>query len=73
MMTDKERYEAAKSAAGEAIDAILTCYWEASFQCALFEERLAETIHFFTRNARSVDEPPNPEWIAELDPEDVHV
>lgn len=73
MMTDKERHEAAKSAAGEAMDAILTCYWEASFQCNLLEERLAETIYFFTRNARSVNTPPEPEWIAELDPEDIHV
>lgn len=46
-----ERCEVARDVASEAIDALLTVYWADSLNTELLEDRLAETIQFFTRNA----------------------
>lgn len=62
MMTDNTRYQTAKACAGEAVEALYSVYWADSFDAEGLESRLAETIAFFTRNARSLSEPhPHPE------------
>lgn len=61
-MTDNTRYQTAKACAGEAVEALYSVYWADSFDAERLESRLAETIAFFTRNARSLAEPhPHPE------------
>lgn len=61
MMTDNLRYQAARSAAGEAIEALLTICWADSFDAELLQEQLSDLILTFIRNARSLEEPhPNP-------------
>lgn len=68
MMTENTRYQTAKACAGETIEALYSIYWADSFDAALLESRLAETVSFFTRSARSLTEPhPNPESLEELD------
>ncbi|MEO0417083.1 MAG: hypothetical protein AAF226_19275 [Verrucomicrobiota bacterium] len=54
MMTENTRYQTAKACAGETIEALYSIYWADSFDAALLESRLAETVSFFTRNARSL-------------------
>jgi hypothetical protein len=65
MMTETTRYETAKECAGEALDALCTVYWADSFDTKTLRSRLTETIQAFTRNARSLEEAPEPEWIAD--------
>jgi hypothetical protein len=64
MMAENTRYQTAQACAGEVLEALYTVYWGDSFDAALLESRLTETIHFFTRNARSLEEPhPHPEQL----------
>jgi hypothetical protein len=63
-MAENTRYQTAQACAGEVLEALYTVYWGDSFDAALLESRLTETIHFFTRNARSLEEPhPHPEQL----------
>lgn len=62
MMAENSCYQTAKGCAGEVLEALYTIYWADSFDAALLESRLVETIHFLTCNARKLTEPhPNPE------------
>jgi hypothetical protein len=64
IMAENTRYQTAQACAGEVLEALYTVYWGDSFDAALLESRLTETIHFFTRNARSLEEPhPHPEQL----------
>jgi hypothetical protein len=67
MMTENTRYQTAKACAGETIEALYSIYWADSFDAALLESRLVETVSFYTRDARRLSEPhPNPDSLKEL-------
>jgi hypothetical protein len=69
MMAENTRYQTAQACAGEVLEALYTVYWGDSFDAALLESRLTETIHFFTRNARSLEDPhPHPEQLEQGEP-----
>ena len=64
MITENVRQQTAKACAGEAVEALYSVYWSDSFEAERLEERLAEVILSFTRNARSLAElHPNPEQL----------
>ncbi len=46
----------AQSAAGEAIEALLSAFWADSFNAEGLEVRLAETIYSFIKDARRLNE-----------------
>jgi len=54
MMAENTRYQTVQACAGEAMDALFSVYCADSFDADLLESRLAETIHFFTRNAQKL-------------------
>ena len=56
MMTENTRRQIARCCAGEAIEALYSTYWADSFDAALLESTLAETIYAFTQNARHLTE-----------------
>jgi hypothetical protein len=65
-------YQVAQSAAGEAIDAVLSVFWADSFNLEALESRLVETIHSFIKGARLLEEAhPNPESLEGNGPENV--
>lgn len=70
MMPEKDqtqtRYQIATTAAGESVESLLTVYWADSFDADPLQNRLTETIAFFTRNSRKLEEPhPYPQLLEE--------